>query len=114
MYNFMDREEMLRRLHAGEDALELSIEKWDRIVDSFRLYYGPRIWGETAGGGACAQCKEYNKEEDIFKTCETCPYRKKYGHTCDNSTGHWRLFIMCPKEATAKGMRDALIATRKV
>jgi len=58
----MNREEMLARLKKGEDPLELSIEKWQDIVDGK---------GEELGEDNCALCQ-------VSKViCSDCPVFKK-------------------------------------
>lgn len=52
----MTPEEMRRRLEAGEDPLDLSIQKWQDIVDGK---------GEEQGWKNCALCQVYS--------CEGCP-----------------------------------------
>ena len=59
----MNRKEMIERLEKGEDALELSIEKWQDIVDGK---------GEDEGTANCALCYLYASE-----LCEDCPVSEK-------------------------------------
>ena len=61
----MNRQEMLERLAKGEDPLELSIQKWQDIVDGK---------GQDEGDLNCALCEEYSP-----KDCEGCPIREKTG-----------------------------------
>ena len=60
----MNRKEMLDRLKAGEDPLELSIEKWQDIVDGTGKNYSERN---------CALCK-------INDSCESCLVQKSTAH----------------------------------
>ena len=53
----MNRKDMLKRLEAGEDPLELSIEKWRDIVDGKGCDYG---------SNNCALC-------EIVDHCYSCP-----------------------------------------
>jgi len=55
----MDREEMLERLAGGEDALEISIRKWEDIVAGK---------GKNEGASNCALCEKYG--------CLICPVQK--------------------------------------
>ena len=61
----MDRKEMLKRLRRGEDPLEVSIQKWQDIVDGK---------GEDLGEENCALCKAYPR-----KNCKGCPVAEKTG-----------------------------------
>jgi len=69
----MNREEMLTRLEKGEDALELSIEKWQDIKKS----------GEAVkiGFSNCALCHLYNTQANHTAYCEGCPIYEKTGET---------------------------------
>jgi len=68
----LDRSEMLRRLQAGEDALEISIQKWQDIVDEKGI-------DEQADN--CALC-----EQEHGGVCGGCPVKQKTGKTdCRNS-----------------------------
>lgn len=59
----MDRTEMLKRLRKGEDPLELSIEKWQDIVD---------VKGENLGAYNCALCELY-----LSRGCNGCVIYEK-------------------------------------
>ena len=72
----MKHKEMCERLLDGEDALELSIEKWEDIVEGK---------GEDLGATNCALCQKYIKKEcvdcPVYKVtrktaCERTPYRE--------------------------------------
>jgi len=66
----MDREEMLKRLKKGEDPLELSIEKWQDIVDGKGGDDGPKN---------CALC-------EVYVWCHGCPVSEKTGSSsCDDT-----------------------------
>ncbi len=65
----MNRSEMLRRLAAGEDPLELSIEKWQDIVDGK---------GKNGASDNCALCEKY-------VICDVCLIFKKTGKCCDST-----------------------------
>jgi len=68
----MNREEMLRRLQAGEDPLDLSIEKWQNIVDCVNRIRKAREFPEELeqGCGNCALCEAY-------LGCVDCPIRQR-------------------------------------
>lgn len=57
----MTREEMLRALAEGQDALEVTIKKWRDIVSGV---------GPDLGGKNCALCEEY-----ADGPCRDCPIR---------------------------------------
>lgn len=59
----MNREEMLKRLKAGEDPLELSIQKWKDITNGK---------GVDNGGENCALCEKYG-------CLKGCPVYEKTG-----------------------------------
>jgi len=67
----MNRAEMLRRLKAGEDPLELSIEKWQDIVDGK---------GRNSGAKNCALCEALHcgkcsvSDKTGLPSCEGTPY----------------------------------------
>jgi len=61
----MDRKEMLKRLEKGEDPLELSIEKWQDIVDG-------KDKGKEHGLRNCALCEKY-----CDTACKGCPISAK-------------------------------------
>ena len=56
----MKEKEMIERLEAGEDPLELSIEKWQDILDGT---------GEELGDQNCALCVKFGHNID----CDGCP-----------------------------------------
>ena len=62
----MKEKEMIERLDAGEDPLELSIEKWQDIVDGT---------GKCDGIYNCALCEKYVK--DFSPYCKGCPVKEK-------------------------------------
>lgn len=63
----MDRKEMLERLARGDPALEVSIQKWQDIVDGV---------GEDMGAANCALC------EVAGFTCLNCKIYQKMRYTC--------------------------------
>jgi len=64
----MNREEMLKRLKAGEDPLDLSIKKWKDVVDRLDRIHQFEEFGEEpeAGRDNCALCETY-------RSCHLCP-----------------------------------------
>lgn len=71
----MNRKTMLARLKAGEDPLELSIEKWRDIVDGK---------GRDSGESNCALCETH--KEGYRVNCEECRIYIETGqHSCDGT-----------------------------
>ena len=62
----MTREEMLKRLEAGENPLEVSIAKWEDIRAGK---------GERHGAENCGICEAYAHHPD----CKGCPLSEKSG-----------------------------------
>jgi len=76
----MNREEMLRRLRAGEDPLDLSIKKWEDIVSCLSRVQsaGKFDYALDVAGRNCALCEVYGS-----KGCEGCPvYERTGGVAC--------------------------------
>lgn len=71
----MSRGEMLDRLEAGEDPLELSIEKWERNKIHPRDEWN--IHGDT-----CALCEVYFDHDDVDLFCSECPLHEN-GMSCE-------------------------------
>jgi len=68
----MEDHEMLERYENGEDPLELSIEKWEDIVNGS---------GQDHGGENCALCQKYfDVSDDEHKNCAGCPILEKTGY----------------------------------
>ena len=67
----MDRKEMLERLEKGEDALELSIKKWEDVVQGK---------GRGLGASNCALCQIYLVERTT-DFCKGCPVCEKTSYT---------------------------------
>jgi len=70
----MTPEEMRRRIEAGEDPLELSIQKWQDIVDGT---------GECFGAYNCALCYIH-----IDSYCKGCPINEA-GHPSCHDTPYY-------------------------
>jgi len=97
----MNREDMLRRLGEGEDALELSIEKWQDIVDGK---------GVDNGHYNCALCRTYDVANTKTK-CGGCPLFDgfKVGEPCS------RYYYQYTRNSTTENaqiMLDTLISLR--
>ena len=68
----MKEKEMIERLEAGEDPLELSIEKWQDILDGT---------GEELGDHNCALCVEFGEHCD----CDGCPIAEDGHPDCEGT-----------------------------
>ena len=78
----MTREEMLKRLKAGEDPLDLSIEKWKDIVEHLNQISKIEEYNKELQQGAnnCALCEVYGY------SYEHCPvYIATKGMSCRNT-----------------------------
>jgi len=78
----MNREEMLRRLRAGEDPLDLSIEKWKDIVVYLQKIQSAKEFDESLEEGMrnCALC-------ETFRDCKGCPIFEETGTSdCKNTS----------------------------
>jgi len=79
----MEREDMLERLKAGEDPLDLSIEKWQDIINGE---------GRDGAGANCALCETIDMgckgcvvNEDTGNGCHGTPYDRYRSHTTKTS-----------------------------
>ena len=102
----MKRKEMLARLKKGEDPLELSIEKWQDIVDGK---------GEDLQYANCALCEA--DEQALAKTndekeCEGCIVCKKTGSPNCWATPYLD-YYMNPTKSNAKKEVKFLKSLRK-
>lgn len=101
----MNREEMMRRLKAGEDPLEVSIAKWQEIVKN----NGKKPDG-TNDVATCALCETYPESD-----CNGCPVAKKAGEHCCMNTPYekWVFADDNNKLQAAKEELAFLISLRK-
>lgn len=71
----MNREEMIRRMDAGEDPLEVSIVKWEEIRDGST---------DTVTHKTCALCWNCNLH------CDRCVvYKKNASYSMSRNTVSW-------------------------
>ncbi|MDD5616351.1 MAG: hypothetical protein PHH85_09135 [Candidatus Methanoperedens sp.] len=91
----MNRNEMLRRLAAGEPALEVSIAKWQDIVDETGI-------NESADN--CALC------ETTDATCDNCLIYQKTGIKCQNTP--YGQYCKKPSKENAQAELDFLKSLR--
>jgi hypothetical protein len=83
----MDRKEMLERLEAGENPLEVSIQKWQDIVDGK---------GKNDGAFNCALCLTFR--------CKDCPVTVKTGgHSCHHTPYYY--YILAEERGDKELMR---------
>jgi len=91
----MNRTEMLKRLEAGEDPLDLSIEKWEDIY--YRGTYDEGTFNcalcEIFFSNCCAECVIYQYTDE--HACLGTPYEKWYKHQC-NTKNHNHT-VVCPE-----------------
>ena len=86
----MTREEMLQRLNGQEDALTLSIEKWEDILG---------YKGVSDGANNCALCEMYMDSGGIF--CAGCPIAQSTGYQLCHRT-HYLKFVIHHQKAHPK------------
>lgn len=113
MTELMTPIEVTERLKT-EDALDLSVEKWERIVAVLEKSdeYNPLSCTDVASE-TCALCRIH---EGGFHGCPTCPYQKHYGFPCDSDDGSWSPLWDYPighALRKAKEMLDDLVQLRK-
>ena len=105
----MTLEEMFKRLKAGENPLDLSIEKWRDVVN--HLYKISRFeeydWEIEMGVCNCALCIVYARYK-----CNGCPVKKATGYgSCDKTP--YESFRIARIGKNLEGMRKAAIAELK-
>jgi len=110
----MNRKEMLARLKAGENPLEVSIQKWVDLSNS-RITY-------SVGQSNCALCELHNHESTsllrrIFGRskgwCEDCPvFKKTQTAFCQNTPFEQYATALFEGKTTEKKLRK--IAKREV
>ena len=105
----MTYEEIFKRLEAGEDPLNLSIEKWEDIVKHLD---GITEFAEfnqevEVGVSNCALCLAYARYK-----CNGCPVKKATGYgSCDKTP--YEDFRQARINQNLEGMRKAAIAELK-
>lgn len=101
--DIMNREEMLARLKKGEDPLELSIEKWEDVVD--------KGLDADQGWENCALCEKYFPS-GCSDPCKGCPIFEKTGkHFCDGTP--YEKYQITADEDIAKEEVEFLKSLRK-
>ncbi len=90
MTRLMHYEELERRLEAGEDNLDLSIEKWERAIVVWKEDPS-EVWIEALRSNSCGLCSNHLEPPVLcWPACTTCPYVLTYGKTCDAGNMHWQ------------------------
>ena len=79
MVTLMTRDEMVERLGNGEDALDLSIEKWERNIEWLKK--GMPFDEVPYGFDTCALCYTAGYRGGGF-ACTGCRYFAYYGEEC--------------------------------
>jgi len=84
----MNREEMLKRLRAGEDPLDLSIEKWKDIVNHLKSIHRASDFDDNleAQGDNCALC-------EVHEGCQSCPVYERTGRGDCGGTPYWEFNV---------------------
>lgn len=82
----MTAQELNCRLAAGEDPLELSIEKWERVI--LNHYKASTYRTDYIGADNCGLCVAYAKTTP--SCCEGCPLVKIEGGHCCTRNSLWR------------------------
>jgi len=92
---------MLRRLKAGEDPLDLSIEKWEDIVNHLKSIRRASDFDESleAQGDNCALC-------EVHEGCRSCPVCKRTGRENCSGTPYWE-FRLAWRRYDLRAMRIA-------
>jgi hypothetical protein len=93
----MNRREMLQRLKDGESPLEVSIQKWQDIVDGT---------GINESSDNCALC------ETTDTTCDNCLIQIKTGISCRKTP--YSLYCKRPTKSNAQAELDFLKSLREV
>ena len=73
----MNRQEMLALLAQGESPIDVSIKKWQDIVDAC----ASSLPYQEMGADNCALCETTKAKWN----CADCPYMMYYGHSCLNA-----------------------------
>jgi len=90
MEGLMREDEVVKRLAAGEDAIDLSIEKWKRVraymATGKPLPVGAHVSSKTShvSSKTCALCICYNEE------CSECPLTPG----CNETESAWRRVVV--------------------
>jgi len=108
----IEPEELMDRLHEGENSLDLSIEKWQRLVAAWQED-PEKVWREDLMANTCGLCQEHLEPPEFDQPpCHTCPYVTTYGKKCDDEGMHWQAVnqVMLKYEYGFKGNVEAMKA----
>jgi len=105
----MTYEKVSKRLEAGEDPLDLSIEKWRRVVKHLSgiTRFEEYDWEVEMGVCNCALCIMFAPHK-----CNGCPVKKATGYGKCNKTPY-EDFREARIDKDLKGMQKAAIAELK-
>ena len=88
-------EEIKRRLDAGENDLDLSIEKWDNLkytgISDDPYWFYDNCYADTCA--CCIKCTSITRIGEKKINCEDCPIEKA-GQKCGRLSSYWyRLYF---------------------
>lgn len=99
-------------------ALDLGIEKWDRIALRRKEYPDNENYELFISEDTCCLCRVFFIHGSS-NPCKDCPYALFHGMVCDSGNlkedlevGHWLKFRDNPTVSNAIAMRDALQAVK--
>ncbi|GAH69020.1 unnamed protein product [marine sediment metagenome] len=104
----MKRKDMIRRLDAGEKAIDLSIEKFEDMLNGN---------GSDDGSANCACC--YTDGEGSCTTCAICRYDAEQwklsesGNACDDAFSY-DFCSNLPSETDKEGLKKAIEYMKRV
>lgn len=104
----MTREEMLKKLDDGEDPLDISIEKWERLIKWMKLNPNEYLDNSWFHAGTCALCEVYQVRK---YGCSKCVI----GVTdcCLNENSTWEQFDDDQTVENAQEMFDVLKSAKE-
>lgn len=113
----MSRDEMLERLHRGEDPWEIVFDKWERLKILCKTQNVEKLdLIEYAYGSTCALCEIHSIEDRSSICCFgdqygllPCPL-VQIGQRCGGNA--WNIFSDNPSEHSAQLMIDTLKRAR--
>jgi hypothetical protein len=85
MVKLMTHGEVERRLSLDHDPLDLSIEKWERLLEAVET--GQKITRNDLWEDTCALCLITPTGGD--PECEGCLYYEHWGQSCEASYSHF-------------------------
>lgn len=101
----MTREEMLKKLDAGEDPLVISIEKWERFIKWMKLNPDEEPDSDWYRTSTCALCELH------YPTCTECVVYEI--DCCENDGSAWLNFWNEPTVPNAHKMLGLLKSAKE-